>query len=71
MKKLLTLSIIGFFTLSSFGVKQNFEISKNVDNVELQTWRYKCCNGRTGTYLMPVGTSHADSLVVAQNICGC
>ena len=72
MKKLLTLSIIGFFTLSSFGVKDTSVVIENsTENVELQRWNYTCCNRKKGSYLMPVGSTHAQALSVAQSICGC
>jgi hypothetical protein len=66
MKKIIMLSVIGVFTLSSFNVVN----IKKVE-VELQTWYYSCNGGSTtsGTFLMPKGSSQADALVIARQLC--
>lgn len=66
MKKLIMLSVVGIFTLSSFTVK-NFNIKKT--NVELQTWYYSCGDGTGGTFLMSRGSSHDQAMEIATALC--
>lgn len=63
MKKIIALSLIGIFTLSSFGVN----IKKT--SVELQRWYYKCGDGRTGSFLMERGSERSAALEIANALC--
>jgi hypothetical protein len=65
MKKIIMLSVVGVLTLSSFSVKKN----NSKIEVQLQTWYYSCGDGRTGTFLMPRGSSQENALIVAHSIC--
>jgi hypothetical protein len=67
MKKLIMLSVVGIFTLSSFSVK-NCDIKKV--NTEVQTWYYSCGDGRSGTFLMAQGSSHDAAMEIATILCG-
>lgn len=60
------LSVVGIFTLSSFGVK-NYNLKKT--EVELQTWYYSCGDGTGGSFLMPRGSSHDQAMEIASALC--
>ena len=53
MKKLLVLSVVGVFSLSSF--------VSNTEEKELEAkiWRYTCANGSTGTFICPCNQADA------------
>lgn len=60
------LSVVGLFTLSSFGMK-TYNFKK--PDVELQTWYYTCGDGTGGSFLMPKGSTQAQALSVANALC--
>lgn len=68
MKKLIVLSILGIFILSSFSV-ENYNVKKNKVAVDLQTWYYRCPNGDTGSFLMPRGSTKDQARDVASVLC--
>ena len=65
MKKLLILSIISVFTLSSFAT---FPSKENKEPVKLKTWFYTCADGRKGSFLCD-GCDHSSALIIANTIC--
>ena len=66
IKKLIMLSIVGIFTLSSFSVSIS-NLKKT--NIQLQTWYYSCGDGTGGTFLMPQGSSHDQAMEIATALC--
>ena len=60
MKKLLLLSIVGVFSLSSFA-------NKSTVLKAASTWKYTCPNGTTGTFICPC--SQADAQIIGNQKC--
>lgn len=64
MKKILILSVLCIFTLSSF--KDNEEKAKSVSPT---TWNYKCKNGQSGQIYCPSGCTQSEAQSIANHIC--
>ena len=65
MKKLLILSAISVFTLSSFSTIPNNSDKKVV---KLSLWNYKCKNGRTGSFWCD-GCGQSSAMTIANSLC--
>ncbi|WP_395045090.1 hypothetical protein [Flavobacterium sp.] len=64
MKKILILSVLFIFTLSSFNSKE-----VKAKNVLPTTWNYKCRDGSSGQIYCPSGCSYSEALSIANHIC--
>lgn len=64
MKKLILLSAIGIFSLSSFSA--NRETSKTL--FKNQTWKYTCADGTTGTFNC-YGCTQSEAQTIANDKC--
>lgn len=56
MKKLLVLSVVGIFSLSSFSTKTEKK------ELEAKIWKYTCSDGSTGTFICPCNQADAQFL---------